>query len=122
MVRPLPRWMRLLGAGLTGCLAVLFVVVLLQTREQAQRLQQVQEKVQTLENANDLERTNALEDQLRSAVERLQALEGVEQQVQTLRSEVQSLRQLRSRSSSFFPVEPDFEPTPPPPVRVPGNR
>ena len=120
MVRPLPRSMRLLGAGLTGCLAVLFVVVLLQTRQQGQRLQDLQEKVQTLENANDLERTNALEDQLRSTVERLQALEGVEQQVQSLSSEVQSLRQLRSRPSNFFPVEPDLEPTPTPPSRPPA--
>jgi len=112
--------MRLLGAGLTGCLAVLFVVVLLQTRQQGQRLQDLQEKVQTLENANDLERTNALEDQLRSTVERLQALEGVEQQVQSLSSEVQSLRQLRSRPSSFFPVEPDLDPTPTPPSRPPA--
>ncbi len=43
MVRPLPRSMRLLGAGLTGCLAVLFVVVLLQTRQQGQRLQDLQD-------------------------------------------------------------------------------
>ena len=47
MATPLPQWMRLLGAGLTGLLAVLFVVVLQQTREQGQRLQQLQDKVQT---------------------------------------------------------------------------
>ena len=98
MATPLPQWMRLLGAGLTGLLAVLFVVVLQQTREQGQRLQQLQDKVQTIENANDLERTNALEDQLRSTVERLQTLEGIEQKVQSLSSQVQTLRDLqRSR-------------------------
>ena len=43
-----------------------------------------------------------------------------QQQVQSLSSEVQSLRQLRSRPSSFFPVEPDLEPTPTPPSRPPA--
>ena len=105
MSTPLPQWMRLLGAGLTGLLAVLFVVVLQQTREQGQRLQQLQDKVQTIENANDLERTNALEEQLRSTVERLQALEDIEQKVQSLSSQVQTLRDLQRSRSSLFPYE-----------------
>ena len=105
MATPLPQWMRLLGAGLTGLLAVLFVVVLQQTREQGQRLQQLQDKVQTIENANDLERTNALEGQLRSTVERLQTLEGIEQKVQSLSSQVQTLRDLQRSRSSLFPYD-----------------
>jgi hypothetical protein len=67
----LPNWMRWGGAGLTALLAVLFVVLLLQVRGQGQRLQALQDRIQSLENAQDLERTNALEEQLRSTVQRL---------------------------------------------------
>ena len=82
----------------------MLVVVLQQTREQSQRLQQLQDKVQTIENANDLERTNALEEQLRSTVERLQALEGIEQKVQSLSIQVQTLRDLQ-REFPRFPYD-----------------
>ena len=85
--RPLPDWMRRTGAGLTAMVAVLFVVLLVQVRLQGARIQQLQDKVQTLENANDLERTNALEEQLRSTVDRLQGMEGLEQAVQRLNRE-----------------------------------
>jgi len=84
--------MRLSGAGLTALVAVLFVVLLQQVRQQGQRIQTLQEKVQSLENSNDLERTNALEEQLRSTVTRLQNLEGLEQSVQRLSLEQASLR------------------------------
>ena len=95
---PLPTWMRRAGAGLTALVAVLFVVLLLQVRQQGERIQTLQDKLQTLENEKDLDRTNALEEQVRSTAERLQNLEGLEQTVQSLRSEQASLRaQLRSQ-------------------------
>ena len=116
----LPTWMRWGGAGLTALLAVLFVVLLLQVRGQGQRLQTLQDRIQSLENAQDLERTNALEEQLRSTVQRLQNLEGIEQTLQRLSSEQENLRlQIRSasRSSSSsrnVDLEPQLPAEPPP--------
>ncbi|MBM5784829.1 MAG: hypothetical protein FJ076_08365 [Cyanobacteria bacterium K_DeepCast_35m_m1_288] len=104
---PLPTWMRRTGAGITALVAVLFVVVLLQVRQQGERIQTLQDKLQTLENEKDLDRTNALEEQVRSTAERLQNLEGLEQTVQSLRSEQASLRaQLRSQEREpQFPLD-----------------
>jgi hypothetical protein len=104
---PLPTWMRRAGAGLTALVAVLFVVLLLQVRQQGERIQTLQDKLQTLENEKDLDRTNALEEQVRSTAERLQNLEGLEQTVQSLRSEQASLRaQLRSpEREPQFPLD-----------------
>jgi Tfp pilus assembly protein PilO len=104
---PLPTWMRRAGAGLTALVAVLFVVLLLQVRQQGERIQTLQDKLQTLENEKDLDRTNALEEQVRSTAERLQNLEGLEQTVQSLRSEQDSLRaQLRSQDRApQFPLD-----------------
>lgn len=116
----LPTWMRWGGAGLTALLAVLFVVLLLQVRGQGQRLQALQDRIQSLENAQDLERTNALEEQLRSTVQRLQNLEGIEQSLQRLSSEQENLRlQIRSASRSSSSRNVDLEPqlpAEPPPV------
>jgi SMC interacting uncharacterized protein involved in chromosome segregation len=83
------------------------VVLLIQVRQQGERIQSLQDKVQTLENEKDLDRTNALEEQVRSTAERLQNLEGLEQSVQALRSEQASLRaQLRSQASEpQFPAD-----------------
>jgi len=104
---PLPTWMRRAGAGLTALVTVLFVVLLLQVRQQGERIQTLQDKLQTLENEKDLDRTNALEEQVRSTAERLQNLEGLEQTVQSLRSEQASLRaQLRSQDRApQFPLD-----------------
>jgi hypothetical protein len=105
----LPTWMRRTGAALTALVSVLFVVLLLQVRQQGERIQALQDKVQTLENDKDLDRTNALEEQLRSTAARLQNLEGLEQSVQSLRSEQAGLRaQIRSqvRQPQFSPDEP----------------
>lgn len=116
----LPTWMRRGGAALTGLLAVLFVVVLLQVRQQGQRLQSLQDRLQVVENNQDLERTNALEEQLRSTVQRLQNLEGIERTVQRLSSEQEALRQqLRSSSQAQRDPEPLPQPElqPPPAVR-----
>jgi len=114
----LPTWMRWGGAGLTALLAVLFVVLLQQVRGQGQRLQTLQDRIQSLENAQDLERTNALEEQLRSTVQRLQNLEGIEQTLQRLSSEQENLRlQIRSagrNSSRSVDLEPQLPAEPPP--------
>ena len=85
--------MRWGGAALTGTLAVLFIVLLQQVRLQGERIQSLQNRVQTLENARDLERTNALEEQLRATVRRLQGLESVRATLQQLRHEQDALRQ-----------------------------
>jgi len=120
----LPTWMRRGGAALTTLIAVLFVVVLLQVRQQGQRLQTLQDRLQTLENNRDLERTNALEEQLRSTVQRLQSLEGMERTLQRLSSEQESLRQLiRSGASGLGSREPQPLPAPellPPPTPAPA--
>jgi TolA-binding protein len=115
----LPTWMRWGGAGLTALLAVLFVVLLLQVRGQGQRLQALQDRIQSLENAQDLERTNALEEQLRSTVQRLQNLEGIEQSLQRLSSEQENLR-LQLRSAGSRKGSGDLEPVLPPELPEPS--
>ena len=115
----LPTWMRWGGAGLTALLAVLFVVLLLQVRGQGQRLQALQDRIQSLENAQDLERTNALEEQLRSTVQRLQNLEGIEQSLQRLSNEQETLRQ-QLRSAGSRRGSSDLEPLLPPELPEPS--
>jgi uncharacterized protein HemX len=116
LARALPNWMRWGGAGLTALVAVLFVVLLLQVREQGQRLQTLQNRLQTLENANDLGRTNALEEQLRSTVQRLQRLETLDTTVQALSREQEALRQqISSRPElSLPPADAGLLPAPTP--------
>ncbi|MEY4772526.1 MAG: hypothetical protein RLZZ346_1781 [Cyanobacteriota bacterium] len=106
--KPLPEWMRRAGAGMTATVAVLFVVLLVQVRLQSNRIQQLQDKVQTLENAGDLERTNALEEQLRSTVERLQGMEGLEQAVQRLSAEQANLKLQIGRGGYDNSLPPDL--------------
>ncbi|MEY4297241.1 MAG: hypothetical protein RLZZ423_420 [Cyanobacteriota bacterium] len=119
----LPRWMRWGGAGLTALLAVLFVVLLQQVRDQGQTIRTLQNRLQTLENARDLDRTNALEDQLRSTVQRLQSLEGLEQDVQRLSQEQGSLRQQVRSAARQTAGSPELEPLlPPEPPAPPVNQ
>ena len=111
----LPSWMRWGGAGLTALLAVLFVVLLQQVHQQAQQLQLLQDRVQTLENAKDLERTNALEEQVRATVRRLQNLEGLRASLQRLRGEQESLRQqIRANDDGAVDETLTDDPVPPP--------
>ena len=125
--QPLPRWMRITGAAATACVAVLFVVVVVQVRQQGERLQTLQDKVQTLENDKDLDRTNALEEQVRSTAQRLQSLEDIEQTMQRLSAEQASLRaELRSQAREGMPYQ-DLDPeaggrngAKPKPARLPG--
>ena len=81
---PLPRWMRLVGAGLTSLVAVLALVVLHQVQQLARHSQALERRVQGLENQRDLERTQALEAQLHATVQRLQGLEANASQLQEL--------------------------------------
>ncbi|WP_411867648.1 hypothetical protein [Vulcanococcus limneticus] len=108
---PLPPWMRWLGTGLTAMVAVLFLVLLQQVRQQAGRLEALQGRVQSLENARDLERTNALEEQLRSTVQRLHRFDGLEGAVEELQAQQESLRQqLRQRPATPGPQSPSLLP------------
>jgi len=88
----LPDWVAWLQAGLTALLAVLFLVMLGKARVQAERIEELQERVQGLENSRALERTTGLEQQLRSTVERLQALERSSARIDVLSAENSALR------------------------------
>ena len=128
----LPDWVAWLQAGLTALLAVLFLVMLGKARVQAERIEELQERVQGLENSRALERTTGLEQQLRSTVERLQALERSSARIDVLSAENSALRgevrQLRrSAASPALPPGPrpeaatglDAKPTPPAPGSAP---
>ncbi len=108
---PLPRWMRLVGAGLTALVAVLALVLLQQVRQQASRSQALERRLQDLENRRDLERTQALEAQLRALAQRLQGLEASAGQVQELVQQQQELRrQLQSQGQRPNDQPPEFLP------------
>jgi TolA-binding protein len=100
----LPDWVAWLQAGLTALLAVLFLVMLGKARVQGERIQELQERVQGLQNSRALERTTGLEQQLRSTVERLQALERSNARIDVLSAENSALRgevrQLRRSAAS----------------------
>ena len=100
-----PGWMPWLQAGLTAMLAVLFVVMVGKVRQQSNDLRQLRERVDGLENSRALERTTALEQQLRSTVERLQALERDQSHLDALGAENARLQQeLRlERCGSILP-------------------
>lgn len=118
----LPEWMPWLQAGLTAMLAVLFLVMVGQSRQQSTQLRELQQRVQGLENSRALERTTALEQQLRSTAERLQALERANAQLESIRSDNSRLRrelqQLRQpTTASPTPTQPaPLVPTTPPPL------
>jgi TolA-binding protein len=98
----LPDWVPWLQVGLTSMLVVLFVVLVGKTRQQNNQLQELRERVQGLENSRALERTTALEQQLRSTVDRLQDLERGQARLNAIGSDTaqlrQELRQLRRSS------------------------
>ena len=89
----LPEWVNWLQAGLTALLVVLFAVMLAKSREQSENIRLLQQRVQGLENSRALERTTGLEQQLRSAVERLQTLERSAARIDGLTGENAQLRQ-----------------------------
>ncbi|KMM16529.1 hypothetical protein [Synechococcus sp. GFB01] len=109
----LPDWVPWLQMGLTSMLVVLFVVLVGKTRQQHSQIQELQERVRGLENSRALERTTALEQQLRSTVDRLQNLERGQARLNAIGSDTaqlrQELRQLRQSSQ-----EKGVQPAPPP--------
>ena len=118
----IPAWLVWLQLGLTTTLAVLFVVTLVKTRQQSLSIQQLQDKVAGLENGRALDRTTAIEDQLRTSAERLQALERMGAQVSglaaenaRLRQEVRGLEGSVGQPSVVPPVDDGI--APPPPVK-----
>lgn len=101
-------WVPWLQAGVTAMLVVLFVVIVGKTRQQNATIRQLQERVQGLENSRALERTTGLEQQLRSTVERLQGMEGLEQAVQRLSAEQANLKLQIGRGGYDGSLPPDL--------------
>ncbi|MCS5693025.1 hypothetical protein NZK33_13690 [Cyanobium sp. FGCU-6] len=95
-----PDWLPWLQIGVSTLLAVLFVVMLIKSRDQNQRLQQLEMRLQGVENNRSLDRTAALEQQLRTLAKRMQGLEGQREELEStrrerdeMRSELQQIRQ-----------------------------
>jgi hypothetical protein len=85
-------WVPWLQAGVTAMLVVLFLVIVGKARQQSATIRQLQERVEGLENSRTLERSTGLEQQVRSAVERLQAVERNSARIDILSRETASLR------------------------------
>lgn len=113
----LPEWAPWFQAGLSALLAVMFLVLVGKMRDQGSHIRTLQERVQGLENSRALEQTSGLEQQLRTAVARLQQLERSSGQVQNLVRQNQvfkeQLRQLKEAAS----VNPAGELPPLPPIK-----
>lgn len=107
----MPTWLFWLQLGLSTMLAVLFVVTLVKTRQQSLAIRDLQDKIAGIENSRALDRTTAIEDQLRSTSERLQAVERQGAQMAALIAENARLRQAASKAAAERVV-----PTPPPPL------
>ncbi|MCX5941448.1 MAG: hypothetical protein NTX18_10730 [Cyanobium sp. LacPavin_0818_WC50_MAG_67_9] len=119
-------WVPWLQAGVTAMLVVLFVVIVGKTRQQNATIRQLQERVQGLENSRALDRTTGLEQQLRTTVERLQAVERNSARIEALSGENANLRlELRQRATrdasgdSLPPLPKLDEPHAPPPQPSP---
>lgn len=97
-----PAWLPWLQIGVSSLLAVLFVVLLIKSRDQNQRLQQLEMRLQGMENNRSLDRTAALEQQLRTLAERMRGLEGQREELESIRRERDEMRsdlqQLRQAS------------------------
>lgn len=116
----IPAWLVWLQLGLSTTLAVLFVVMLVKTRQQSVSIQQLQDKIAGIENSRALDRTTAIEDQLRTTAERLQALERMGAQISglatensRLRQELQGVEGPAPRPSGQPPVDDAIAPLPP---------
>ena len=120
-------WVPWLQAGVTALLVVLFAVIVGKTRQQNATIRQLQERVQGLENSRALDRNNGIEQQLRSTVERLQAVERNSARIDALsgenanlRLELRRLRTNRDASGEILPPLPKLdEPSSPPPSPSP---
>ena len=116
----LPEWTIWIQVGLTALLAVLFLVILDKGRQQGIKIQLLEQRLQGLENSRALDRTTALEQQLRSAVERLQRLERNISRIDSLSAESKDLQkqlfQLRTealKQNSSNPERMPLQPLPP---------
>lgn len=99
----LPDWAPWVQAGFSAMLAVLFLVMVGKMRQQNSHIRELQERVQGLENSRALDKTSGLEQQVRSTVERLQAVERTSANLESLAAENKrlgtELRQLQSKAS-----------------------
>jgi hypothetical protein len=122
-------WVPWLQAGVTAMLVVLFLVIVGKSRQQNDTIRQLQERVQGLENSRALDRTTGLEQQLRTTVERLQAVErngtridGLSREIANLRAELSKLRAARpSETTDPKTDELPLGVPPLPPVRPPAT-
>ncbi|MEB3262463.1 MAG: hypothetical protein VKK94_05840 [Cyanobacteriota bacterium] len=108
-----PEWVNWLQAGITAMMVVLFVVMLGKTRQQSTNIRLLQERVQGLENSRALDRTSGMEEQLRSTVSRLQALERSAARVDALSAENSALNQQLSELRSAAKTRSREAPIPP---------
>jgi hypothetical protein len=115
----MPTWLFWLQLGLSTTLAVLFVVMVVKTRQQSASIRQLQDKVAGIENSRALDRTTAIEDQLRTTAERLQSLErlgaqtaGLAAENARLRQEIKALDGSMGKPGSGTPAD-DIAPLPP---------
>ncbi|MBM5799329.1 MAG: hypothetical protein FJ077_00485 [Cyanobacteria bacterium K_DeepCast_35m_m2_023] len=118
----MPTWLFWLQLGLSTMLAVLFVVTLVKTRQQSLAIRDLQDKIAGIENSRALDRTTAIEDQLRSTSERLQAVERQGAQMAALIAENARLRQAANSAAAerVTPTPPpalDGAVPPPPPIK-----
>ena len=122
-------WVPWLQAGVTAMLVVLFFVIVGKSRQQNATIRHLQERVQGLENSRALDRTTGLEQQLRTTVERLQALErngtridGLSRETANMRAELSKLRPARpSEAAAPKTDELPLGVPPLPPVRPPAT-
>jgi hypothetical protein len=105
----IPAWLVWLQLGLSTTLAVLFVVMLVKTRQQSVSIQQLQDKIAGIENSRALDRTTAIEDQLRTTAERLQALERMGARISGLAAENSRLQQ-ELQGAEGPPIRPQGQP------------
>lgn len=112
----LPDWAPWVQAGLTAMLAVLFLVMVGKMRQQNSHIRALQERVQGLENSRALDKTSGLEQQVRSTVERLQAVERTTAALQSLSAQNKllnsELQQLQAKPSKNNPDD-LLQPLPP---------
>ena len=124
-------WVPWLQAGVTAMLVVLFLVIVGKSRQQNATIRQLQERVQGLENSRALDRTTGLEQQLRTTVERLQAVErngtridGLSRETANMRAELSRLRGLAGAPNgapSRGDEPPLLPPLPPLKTHAPAN-
>lgn len=72
-----PPWLSWLQVGLSSMLAVLFLVMLVRSREQNLELQRLRQRIKLIETSRSLDRGAAQEEKIRAVGERVQTLEEI---------------------------------------------